>query len=186
MNRSSKYTDFIEELNAGHVCAFETDTVVGLGCKILDNGKTNENVNSIYSIKSRSHTKALPWLISSKHMLEEWAVNIPDYAYEFIDTEWPGATTLIFEVNDRLPDGLGVNTDKGISTVAFRIPNCEELINAIDFIGYPIACTSANISNQNPPKTLDKVKKSILEQVDFVYEKKQTPSGTPSKIISCI
>lgn len=186
MKQSNTYSDFIKELNAGHVCAFETDTVVGLGCKILDESKTNDNINSIYSIKSRSHTKALPWLISSKAMLEEWAVNIPDYAYELIDNEWPGATTLIFEVNDRLPEGLGVNTKNGLHTVAFRIPNCEELINAIDYIGCPVATTSANESGKEPPKILSKVKKGILNQVDFVYEKRQEPSGTPSKIISCI
>ena len=81
---------------------------------------------------------------------------------------------------------MGVNTKKDQHTVAFRIPACEELINAIDYIGCPIACTSANISNQKPIKTLDKVPKSILEQVDFVYEKKQKPSGQPSKIVSCI
>lgn len=186
MKQSNTYSDFIKELNAGRVCAFETDTVVGLGCKILLNGKSNEAINSIYNIKSRSHSKALPWLISSKNMLDEWAVNIPDYAYEIIDNEWPGATTLIFEVNDRLPEGLGVNNKNGLYTVAFRIPNCEELINAIDYIGCPVATTSANESGKDAPKTLNKVKKIILNQVDFVYEKSQEPSGTPSKIISCV
>ena len=91
----------------------------------------------------------------------------------------------MFEVNDRLPEGLGVNTAKDQHTVAFRVPNCEELINAIDFVGCPVACTSANLSGENAPKTLGDVCKKLLDQVDFVYEKKQKPSGDPSQIISC-
>lgn len=105
---------------------------------------------------------------------------------DLIKEKWPGATTLVFEVNDKLPEGLGVNTAKGQHTVAFRIPNCEELINAIDFVGCPIACTSANLSGNRAPKTLDCVSKKLIEQVDFVYKKKQKPSGEPSQIISCI
>ena len=92
----------------------------------------------------------------------------------------------MFEVNDRLPEGLGVNTEKDQHTVAFRIPNCEELINAIDFVGCPVACTSANLSGDHAPKDLERVPNKLLEQVDFVYEKKQKPSGEPSQIISCI
>lgn len=93
---------------------------------------------------------------------------------------------MVFEVNDKLPEGLGVNTAKDQHTVAFRVPNCEEIINAIDYIGCPIACTSANISNERPVRKLKDVPKKILEQVDFVYEKAQKPSGEPSQIISCV
>lgn len=119
-------------------------------------------------------------------MLDEWTLKIPKYAINFIDDEWPGATTLVFEVNEKLPEGLGVSIKKDQHTVAFRIPACEELINAIDYIGCPIACTSANISNERPARKLSDVPKKIFEQADFVYEKAQKPSGQPSKIISCV
>ena len=92
----------------------------------------------------------------------------------------------MFEVDNRLSEELCVSTSEGIDTVAFRMPNCEELINAIDFVGCPIACTSAHLSGDPAPKTLNRVSKKLLEQVDFIYEKKQKPSGEPSEIISCI
>ena len=119
-------------------------------------------------------------------MLDEWAININEYVEDLIKEKWPGATTFVFEVNDRLPEGLGASTSEGLKTVAFRMPNCEELVNAIDFVGCPIACTSANLSGDRAPKTLDRVPKKLQEQVDFIYEKKQKPSGEPSQIISCI
>lgn len=186
MKSSSKYSEFIEYLNAGKICVFETDTVVGIACKIINNGKLNNNIERIFNIKNRSKDKAFPWLISSKEMLNEWAININDYAEEFIKEKWPGSTTLVFEVNDIYPKELCVSTSEGLNTVAFRVPNCEELVNAIDYVGCPIACTSANLSGERAPKTLERVPKKLKEQVDFIYEKKQKSSGEPSEIISCI
>ena len=71
MKQSSEYSEFIEYLENSRLCLFETDTVVGLGCKILSDGKVNPKVNEIYNIKTRSHDKALPWLISSVNMLHD-------------------------------------------------------------------------------------------------------------------
>lgn len=71
MKHSSKYSEFIENLNAGKICVFETDTVAGVACKIINDGKVNINIERIYNIKNRNSNKALPWLISSKEMLDE-------------------------------------------------------------------------------------------------------------------
>ena len=60
MKSSSKYSDFIEYLNAGKLCVFETDTVVGVACTILNDGKTNNSIQRIYDIKNRTRDKALP------------------------------------------------------------------------------------------------------------------------------
>lgn len=71
MKLSYKYNEFIEFLNTGKICLFETDTVVGVGCRIIYEGKINNNIQRIFNIKNRSQDKALPWLISSKEMLDE-------------------------------------------------------------------------------------------------------------------
>lgn len=60
MQQSSKYPDLIKNLNEGKICLFETDTVVGIGCKILKEAKTNDNVQRIFDIKNRKADKALP------------------------------------------------------------------------------------------------------------------------------
>ena len=60
MKLSSKYNDFIEYLNDGKLCLFETDTVVGVACTIISEGKINNNIERIYNIKNRSQNKALP------------------------------------------------------------------------------------------------------------------------------
>ena len=65
MLKSSKYLDFVENLKSGNICVFETDTVVGIGCRYFIDGFVNDNVKKIFDIKNRSLDKPLPWLISS-------------------------------------------------------------------------------------------------------------------------
>ena len=60
MKMSSEYNQFIEKLNEGKLCLFETDTVVGLACTILCDGKINNNIQRIYNVKKRNQSKALP------------------------------------------------------------------------------------------------------------------------------
>ena len=60
MKTSSKYTDFIKNLNEGNICLFETDTVVGIGCKIFHEKQINNKIFDIFDIKKRSKNKPFP------------------------------------------------------------------------------------------------------------------------------
>ena len=60
MKMSSEYNLFIEKLKEGKLCLFETDTVAGVACNILNEGKVNNNIERIYNIKNRNLNKALP------------------------------------------------------------------------------------------------------------------------------
>lgn len=169
MLKSAEYLDFKKNLNAGNVCVFETDTVVGIGC--IAEFSNSQNINKIYKIKHRSKIKALPWLVSSKKMLENYVDKIPDVAKKYFNDKYLGKTTLIFKVNSKVNKMFGSQTEEGLHTVAFRIPKCNELIKVIDEINCPIACTSANISSEDPVQRINDVNKEILNRVDFVYEK---------------
>lgn len=187
MNSSNKYQDFLENLNKGNICVFETDTVVGIGAKIFIDNNINENIKKIYKIKNRSNTKALPWLISSQNMLNEYILNKNNIEKQLIKEKWPGNTTIVIEVNNRVKKDLGI-IKNSIHTVAFRIPDCDEIITAIDYINSPIVCTSANISKTKPVNRVKDVDKKILKQVDFVYDKPlwKKHNTLPSEIISCV
>ena len=188
MKSSSKYSEFIENLQAGKICLFETDTVVGIGCKTIHEGKINTNIEKIFNIKKRNSSKTFPWLISSEIMLNEYATNISNYAQNLINEKWPGATTLIFEAKDRVPEEFSVKVDDKTRSLAFRIPDCEELINAIDFVSCPIATTSANISGNRPVFDINDVDNNVLEQVDFIFTKHfhKSKNKKASQIISCL
>lgn len=187
MQKSEKYFDFIEALNNGKVCVFETDTVVGIGCVINFNGQINSNIEKIFDIKKRSKDKPLPWLVSSKNMLDEYVSSYPRYSLDLIKNSWPGSTTLVFNV-DKLTQEKYLVDSAEKESVAFRIPNVEDLISAIDYVSYPVACTSANISGKNPVKSVDDLSDEFLSLVDFVFTKKLKTNNScqPSQIISCI
>jgi len=75
----------------GHLVAFPTETVYGLGADA-----TNEKaVSRIYSVKGRPSNHPLIVHISSINKLEDWATDIPDYAIKLARKFWPGPMTLI-------------------------------------------------------------------------------------------
>ena len=162
---------------------WKTDTVVGIGCSIIKNNQVNKNINEIFEIKKRGVEKKLPWLISSVKMLENY-VDINDNIVKIIEKEWPGDTTIVLHLkNDLMDKYRNLALDDG--TIAFRIPDDENLRKIIENNNAPIACTSANISGNNFVNKIVDVDSEILNSVDFVYEHiiKKNKHKKPSKIL---
>lgn len=74
-----------------------------------------------------------------------------------------------------------------INTLAFRMPNCDDILRLIEETKTPIACTSANISGETPVNSIEDVNENVVKQVDFLYTKKLQDKINikPSKIILC-
>jgi L-threonylcarbamoyladenylate synthase len=81
-------------LKAGHLVAFPTETVYGLGA----DARNPEAVKRIYEAKGRPSDHPLIVHISSINQIEKWAKEIPDYAIDLARAFWPGPMTLIFQV----------------------------------------------------------------------------------------
>ena len=80
-------------LKDGHLVAFPTETVYGLGADA-----TNESaVGRIYSAKGRPTDHPLIVHISSINQLDKWAIYVPGYAIELAREFWPGPMTLILK-----------------------------------------------------------------------------------------
>ena len=85
-----------QALKSGHLVAFPTETVYGLGADA-----TNEKaVSRIYSVKGRPSDHPLIVHISSINKLEAWATDIPEYAIKLAREFWPGPMTLILPRTD--------------------------------------------------------------------------------------
>ena len=63
-------------LKAGHLVAFPTETVYGLGA----DARNPNAVKRIYEVKGRPTDHPLIVHVSSINQLEKWASEIPDYA----------------------------------------------------------------------------------------------------------
>ena len=81
-----------QSLAAGHLVAFPTETVYGLGADA-----TNENaVTQIYKAKGRPADHPLIVHIASIDAMGDWAEDITEYAINLARDFWPGPMTLVF------------------------------------------------------------------------------------------
>ena len=104
-----------QALKDGHLVAFPTETVYGLGADA-----TNEKaVSRIYSVKGRPTDHPLIVHISSINQLGKWAIDIPEYAIKLAEEFWPGSMTLILKRSYLAKDFITGGQDY----VAIRVPD---------------------------------------------------------------
>ncbi len=107
--------DAAAALKAGHLVAFPTETVYGLGA----DARNPIAVKRIYEVKGRPSDHPLIVHISSINQLEKWASDIPDYAASLARSFWPGPMTLILKCTDL----AGNFITGGQDTVGLRVPS---------------------------------------------------------------
>jgi len=171
-------------LRDGHLVAFPTETVYGLGADA-----TNEKaVSRIYSIKGRPTDHPLIVHISSINQLNSWAVDIPEYAIKLARAFWPGPMTLILKRSDRAKDFITGGQD----SVGLRVPSqpiALDLLTKFDDIGgLGVAAPSANRFGAVSPTEATAVKEEIgefLSQEDLILNGGKCSIGVESTIIDC-
>ena len=114
-------------LKAGHLVAFPTETVYGLGADAAN----KDAVLRIYEVKGRPVDHPLIVHISSIEHLDKWARDIPEYAIKLARSFWPGPMTLILPRTKLAKDFItGGQDNVGVRvpshTVALALLNVEE------------------------------------------------------------
>ncbi|MCL2830069.1 MAG: L-threonylcarbamoyladenylate synthase [Betaproteobacteria bacterium] len=101
-------------LREGHLVAFPTETVYGLGADA-----SNANALArIFAAKGRPADHPLIVHLPGAAHLEHWAREIPDLAWSLAETFWPGPLTLILRKQPTVPDLITGGQD----TVGLRVP----------------------------------------------------------------
>jgi L-threonylcarbamoyladenylate synthase len=185
---SSCTADTIREaalaLKDGHLVAFPTETVYGLGA----DARNSLAVNRIYEVKGRPSDHPLIVHISSIEHLDKWAIDIPEYAIELARIFWPGPMTLILKRNDIVKDFITGSQD----SVGLRVPShpiALALIQEFEKISNSaIAAPSANRFGQVSPTTSSDVLDELaayLADSDIVIDGGSSSIGIESTIIDC-
>lgn len=171
-------------LKAGHAVAFPTETVYGLGA----DAENQAAVKRIYIVKDRPEDHPLIVHISSRNLLNHWAINIPDYARKLARDFWPGPMTLIFNRSQNAKDFITGGQD----TVGIRIPNhpvAQELLKEFETLGGKgVAAPSANRFGKVSPTTKTAVEEELgqyLTKDDLILEGGMSEVGIESTIIDC-
>jgi L-threonylcarbamoyladenylate synthase len=185
---SSCTADSIREaaaaLKAGHLVAFPTETVYGLGA----DARNPDAVRRIYEVKGRPSDHPLIVHISSIKQLEKWAINIPDYAFALARIFWPGPLTLILNRTEIAKNFITGEQE----TVGLRVPSdpiAAALIHEFERISdSAIAAPSANRFGQLSPTTAFAVEQELQQFFspgDRILDGGNSSLGIESTIVDC-
>ena len=171
-------------LTNGHLVAFPTETVYGLGADA-----TNEiAVSRIYSVKGRPADHPLIVHISSINQLGKWAIDIQEYAIKLARDFWPGPMTLILKRSQLAKDYI----TGGQSNVGLRVPSQPIALALLAEFekngGLGIAAPSANRFGAVSPTTAGDVNEELqtyLNSDDLILDGGQCSVGLESTIIDC-
>jgi len=135
----------IARLRRGLVVAVPTDTVYGLAAAL----DQPEAVASLFRLKRRPTSVALPVLVSAPEAIDALGVQWPAMASRLSAEFWPGALTIVVRVDAQLASSVG-----GTESIGFRIPRDEMLLRVLNECG-PLAVSSANEHGEPPCETAE-------------------------------
>ena len=168
----------------GHLVAFPTETVYGLGA----DATSEKAVSRIYTVKERPTDHPLIVHISTINKLQDWATDIPDYAITLAREFWPGPMTLILPRKELAKDFI----TGGQNSVGLRIPSqpiALALLRTFEELGgNGIAAPSANKFGAVSPTTAEAVNEELADFLlsdDVILDGGQCQIGIESTIIDC-
>jgi L-threonylcarbamoyladenylate synthase len=173
-----------QSLMAGHLVAFPTETVYGLGANATDRAA----VTKIYAAKARPTDHPLIVHIHSMQAMGDWAEDIPAYAIALARDFWPGPMTLVLKRSPLAQDFITGGQD----SVAMRVPDhvvALALLEAFSAVGGKgVVAPSANRFGHVSPTTAQAVSEELsnyLSADDQILDGGPCAVGVESTIIDC-
>lgn len=152
----------VDHLLKGHVIAYPTEAVFGLGCDPFN----EQAVRRIDELKGRPKNKNFILIAASWDQINFLIKPLSRKQLEPIKKSWPGPHTWVFPASDAVPSWiLGQN-----ETIALRITNHPLARQLCQKFNKAIVSTSANLSGQAPAKNSSEVKKYFSNKIDFILE----------------
>ena len=150
-------------LAQGHVIAYPTEAVWGLGC----DPHNRDAVERVVAIKHRSMSKGLILVAASIDQLGTLLDSLSKTELSQLRDTWPGPVTwLIPDSNNEVPHWIkGEN-----GSVAIRV-SAHPVVRALCLqFGKPLVSTSANIAGSAEIRSLQELKQEFSSKVDFIVE----------------
>lgn len=163
-------------LRFGHLVAFPTETVYGLGA----DATSGEAVARIFEAKGRPRFN--PLIV---HVLRldraERLVQLDELSLKLAKAFWPGPLTLV------LPKAAGAPiadlAAAGLDTLAIRVPSHEAAASLLAAADRPIAAPSANRSGHVSPTTAQHVAADLGDKVSMILDGGPATVGLESSIV---
>ena len=165
-----------ELLRTGHVVAFPTETVYGLGADA-----TNPTaVARIFEAKQRPTFDPLIVHVAELSQVERVVSKFPETARRLACQFWPGPLTLVLPKRDIIPDLVTA----GLPGVGIRIPRHPVAIELLKAAGCPVAAPSANKFGGISPTTAQHVADGLGSSIDWIVDGGPCAVGLESTVLS--
>jgi L-threonylcarbamoyladenylate synthase len=173
----------VELLRAGELVAFPTETVYGLGADAANPAA----VAKIFAAKGRPADHPLIVHVAGHDAVDHWAEQVPEVAWELMETFWPGPLTLILKKRPWVPSTVTGGQD----TVGLRVPGhpvALELLRRFAAVAGEhagIAAPSANRFGRISPTSAEHVREELGDRVPLILDGGSCAVGIESTIVDC-
>lgn len=166
----------VDVMRRGGIILYPTDTVWGIGC----DARSSEAVRRIFQLKQRADHKALIVLVSDEAMLERTVREVPDVAWELIDSAVRPLTIVYDNGIGVAPELLGPDGSIGV-----RLCRDQFAAGLAKALRAPVVSTSANISGQPTAALFPEISQDIIGGVDYVadFRRADLSVSPPSSVI---
>ncbi len=164
-----------EEIKKGHLVAFPTETVYGLGADAYN----EEAVKKIFQVKGRPYFDPLIVHIAKPEELKKLAREIPPIAWVLAETFWPGPLTLVVKKSS----SISPLVTAGLDTVAVRMPANRIALSLIQKAQTPLVAPSANLFGRTSPTQAQHVLEDLDSKIEVIIDGGETKVGIESTVL---
>lgn len=141
----------IDALNNKEVIAYPTEAVFGVGC----DPDSEMAVMRLLELKQRPMEKGLILIAANFEQLRPYIDDsvLSDAQREAVFSRWPGPVTFVFPAQASTPRWLTGRFE----TLAVRVTDHPLVVELCEAYGKPLVSTSANLTGQEPCRTVAEV-----------------------------
>jgi L-threonylcarbamoyladenylate synthase len=172
-NNLSKAKIAIEK---GDVVAIPTETVYGLAA----NAYNTKAVKKIFSLKNRPSNNPLIIHFKNAEQIKKEAV-INKYFLKLVKKFSPGPLTYVLK--KKRNSRISKLANKGLATIAVRIPSERNTIKLLNILNCPLAAPSANRSKSLSPTTAKHVAEEFGNSIKMIIDGGSCKIGIESTVI---
>lgn len=164
-----------DALRKGLLVVHPTETFYGLGAIYSD----EKALDNLFRVKGRDMSKPVLLLIRDIATLLSIAHDVPLEALDLARRFWPGPLTLLVPASSQLSPLL-TGVDLKIGCRITSNPIAQKLLEYVDA---PMTSTSANISGEPSPASIDELSPSIRYAAAVILDGGHTRGGLPSTVL---
>jgi protein-tyrosine phosphatase len=174
----------VQALAEGHLVAFPTETVYGLGASAC----RPDAVERLVQAKGRPGGVPFALAIKSAEEATDFVPDMSPLARRLARRCWPGPVTLV--VDNQHKDGLIEHLPKLVrqlvtpnGTIGLRVPANNTLLDVLRMLTGPIVLTSANRSGEPDSVSAEDVVQAVGADVALVLDDGPCRYGQPSSVV---